>query len=150
LGRPTENGGARCLASKEATSRPAYRPKPCGQRPPAGPQARSGPRPARRQHGRAWQVLLKHDCGNPLRGGLGVRHILPVCDRKAHIDCETAAPRGRSRSCRATKRLAYRHPFRPLGETQLVSGGKKGPVLITSTKIMTPTASPSITPEARF
>jgi hypothetical protein len=52
LGRPTENGGARCLASKEATSRLACRPKP-GEGAPAGPKARPGPWPTARRNGRA-------------------------------------------------------------------------------------------------
>ena len=140
MGRPTENGGARYLAGNEATSRLTCRPKPGGGAP-AGPQARPGPRP-----------------GGTGAAGTPPTPPIPVTCSSSRMSRDKicrfviAGPfrheegrATRSRSCRATKRSAYSHPFRPLGETQLVSGGKKDPVLITSTKIMTPTASPSIT-----
>jgi hypothetical protein len=110
--------GPVCLASNEATSRPACHPKPGRGPAPTGPQARPGPRtgstgaPAWR-----WRLASAPRCQlkRTSRDGPGVRQKVAACDRKAYIHCETAAPRGLDLVEQPTNQApALSHSFMPL------------------------------------
>jgi hypothetical protein len=107
--------------SNEATSRLACRPK-LGGGAPAGWAPSPACWPAARRNGRAWQLPPAINTGNMLdRVYQAGYHPLPLAliPRCHHLSTRRG-PRDEMKICTSQTSSAYSHPFRPLGEPQLL------------------------------